>query len=102
MLLNRFIYETPYTLSGVVGQSTNLADQHKKKTILTVEKHFPYMKKRLLVTSKQVVTLSPIENSLEAVEQRTGMSAISCPSFLSFLSCQILTSGRFAANGAEG
>jgi hypothetical protein len=70
--MDRFIYETPYTLSGVVGQTTNLADQYKKKTILTVEKHFPYMKKRLLVTTKQVVSLSPIENSIEAIEQRTG------------------------------
>jgi hypothetical protein len=55
-----------------VGQTTSLADQYKKKTIITVEKHFPYMKKRLVVTSKQVVSLSPIENSIEAIEQRTG------------------------------
>eukprot|EP00026_Physarum_polycephalum_P000226 Phypoly_transcript_00226.p1 GENE.Phypoly_transcript_00226~~Phypoly_transcript_00226.p1 ORF type:complete len:1906 (-),score=310.18 Phypoly_transcript_00226:3-5720(-) len=71
--LNRFIYETPYTLSGTVGQSTSLADQYKKKTILTVEKHFPYMKKRLVVTSKQVVSLDPIQNSIEAIEGRTDL-----------------------------
>ncbi len=68
----RFIYETPYTVSGV-GQSSNLAEQYKKKTILTVEKYFPYMKKRLLITKKQEVTLSPIESSLETLDQRIGM-----------------------------
>eukprot|EP01133_Synstelium_polycarpum_P007631 gene7631-8927_t len=68
--LNRFMFETPFTVSGA-GQGNSVAEQYKRKTILTVQNHFPYTKKRILVTSKQEINLSPIENAIESIESRT-------------------------------
>eukprot|EP01114_Cavostelium_apophysatum_P003911 TRINITY_DN1404_c0_g1_i1.p1 TRINITY_DN1404_c0_g1~~TRINITY_DN1404_c0_g1_i1.p1 ORF type:complete len:1840 (+),score=629.05 TRINITY_DN1404_c0_g1_i1:76-5595(+) len=70
--LNRFIFATPFTLTGK-AHAENLKDQHKRKTILTVENQFPYVKKRLLVVNKQEINLTPIENSIETIESRTDM-----------------------------
>ncbi|EGG21534.1 DOCK family protein [Cavenderia fasciculata] len=67
--LARFMFETPFTISGA-GQGNSVADQYKRKTILTVAKHFPYTKKRIIVTAKQEINLSPIENAIEAVDAR--------------------------------
>ncbi|GAM17423.1 hypothetical protein SAMD00019534_005980 [Acytostelium subglobosum LB1] len=68
--LNRFMYETPFTNTGA-GQGNSVADQFKQKTILTVQSHFPYTKKRIQVTSKQIINLSPIENAIESIEGRS-------------------------------
>jgi len=70
--LNRFIFSTPFTLTGK-AHAESLRDQHKRKTILTVENQFPYVKKRLLVVKKQEINLTPIENSIETIESRTDM-----------------------------
>jgi len=67
--LNRFIYSSPFTLSGK-SQADSLKEQYKRKIILTVENYFPYVKKRILVTSKQEITLTPIENAIEIMENR--------------------------------
>ncbi|KYQ91596.1 DOCK family protein [Tieghemostelium lacteum] len=68
--LNKFIFETPFTESGA-GRGNSVADQYKRKTILTTQNYFPYTKKRIQVISKQEIILSPIENSIETIEQRT-------------------------------
>lgn len=43
----------------------------KRKTILHVETSFPYVKNRLKVVTKDIVELSPIQNSLEIIMNRT-------------------------------
>jgi hypothetical protein len=54
--LTKFFFETPYTLSGKAhGEVEN---QYKRKTILTVEKPFPYFKKRLLITQIKEVSFN--------------------------------------------
>ena len=69
--IGRFIFETPFTKSaGGKTQSPSLQDQWKRKTILTVENTFPYMKRRLLIVNKEAVELSPIETAIEGVEGR--------------------------------
>ncbi|EGC35654.1 hypothetical protein DICPUDRAFT_151994 [Dictyostelium purpureum] len=68
--LNRFIFETPFTETGA-GRANSVADQYKRKTILTVQNYFPYTKKRIQVTGKNEIIISPIENSIEAIETRT-------------------------------
>lgn len=69
--IGRFIFETPFT-KGTSGktQSPMLQDQWKRKTILSVENTFPYMKRRLLIVNKEAVELSPIETAIEGVEGR--------------------------------
>ncbi len=61
--LGRFIFSTPFTLGGK-SHAENIKDQYKRKTILTVEKQFPYVKKRLLVVSKQEVLFLIISSSI--------------------------------------
>ncbi|KAM9965179.1 hypothetical protein ACTFIW_004986 [Dictyostelium discoideum] len=68
--LNRFIFETPFIESGA-GRANSIAEQYKRKTILKTSNYFPYTKKRISVISKQEVILSPIENSIETIDQRT-------------------------------
>ncbi|KAF2071777.1 hypothetical protein CYY_006905 [Polysphondylium violaceum] len=68
--LNRFIFETPFTENGA-GRGSSVADQYKRKTILTVSHYFPYTKKRIQVCSKQEIILSPIESSIETIDQRS-------------------------------
>jgi hypothetical protein len=52
--VERFIFETPFTVGGG-GQAGHVRDQWKRKTILTAENHFPYVKKRIPVRHKQEV-----------------------------------------------
>lgn len=70
MSLDRFIFETPFTKNSK-SQSKNLDEQMKRKTILHVETSYPYVKKRLKVVSKDIIELSPIQNSLELLTNRT-------------------------------
>jgi len=67
--LTRFIFETPFTQDGNAHGSVE--DQYKRKTILTTELPFPYIKKRLLVVNKQEEELEPIENSIETLVSQT-------------------------------
>jgi hypothetical protein len=67
--ISRFVFEQPYTLTP--GKAHGEVDQqYKKKTILTSEKSFPYIKKRQLIVSKQEIDLTPIEVSIEAIVDR--------------------------------
>jgi hypothetical protein len=49
----RFIFETPFTASGKA--QGDFKEQMKRKTILTTELPFPYVKKRILVKEKKEV-----------------------------------------------
>ncbi|ELR16168.1 Dedicator of cytokinesis [Acanthamoeba castellanii str. Neff] len=69
--LQRFIFETPFTVGGG-GQAGHVRDQWKRKTILTAENHFPYVKKRIPVRHKQETCLSPIANAVETIEGRAA------------------------------
>lgn len=68
--LQSFIFASPYTLLGK-SYADRLRDQYQRKTILTVEKKFPYITKRLIVVRKEEINLSPIDNSSENIETRT-------------------------------
>ena len=43
----RFIFSTPFTADG--SPHGDLAEQYKRKTILTTVNHFPYIKTRIQV-----------------------------------------------------
>ena len=53
--LKRFIYATPFTLDGKAHGPLN--QQYKRKTILTTERAFPYVKTRIPVIDKQQVSV---------------------------------------------
>ncbi|VEL11546.1 unnamed protein product [Protopolystoma xenopodis] len=66
--VNRFIHSTPFTLDGHVHGT--LAEQYKRKTILTTARYFPYIKTRLPVVSRENFVLCPVEVALEDVQRR--------------------------------
>ncbi|XP_012262836.2 dedicator of cytokinesis protein 9 isoform X6 [Athalia rosae] len=65
-----FMFETPFTKEG--KPRGNPEDQWKRRTILTTQYSFPYVKKRIAVTQKRVVELSPIEVALDEMRQRVA------------------------------
>lgn len=48
------MYSTPFTLEGKAHGE--LAEQHKRKTILTTSQAFPYIKTRIAVIEKEQVS----------------------------------------------
>ena len=54
--INTFMYETPFTKSGKARGL--LSEQYLRKTYLTVEKRFPYMKTRLRVIEVRRMSFS--------------------------------------------
>ena len=66
--LERFIYATPFTLDGKAHGSLN--QQYKRKTILTTERAFPYVKTRISVIDKQQLILGPVEVAIEDLQKK--------------------------------
>lgn len=69
-LVERFIYSTPFTYDGRAHGA--LYEQCKRKTILTTEHAFPYVKTRVNVRDRQQLVLSPIEVAIEDVQKKTN------------------------------
>jgi hypothetical protein len=68
--LKRFIFETPFTTTGKA--QGDFKEQCKRKTILSTELPFPYIKKRIVVKDKFEISLTPIETSTEIIEGRVN------------------------------
>ena len=51
----RFIFSTPFTADG--SPHGDLAEQYKRKTILTTVNHFPYIKTRIQVGRHRHVSI---------------------------------------------
>jgi dedicator of cytokinesis protein 9/10/11 len=84
--IRRFFYETPFTPEGKARGAID--SQWKRKTILTVDKAFPYLKRRLAVVERQVcdarcvavgrrltsvlqaIEQTPIQNAVEEISQK--------------------------------
>uniref|UniRef100_A0A667XW39 Dedicator of cytokinesis 10 n=1 Tax=Myripristis murdjan TaxID=586833 RepID=A0A667XW39_9TELE len=61
--INRFVFETPFTLSG--KKHGDVEEQCKRRTILTTSSSFPYLKKRIQVMSRKVSELNQLCNMEE-------------------------------------
>ncbi|XP_078379462.1 dedicator of cytokinesis protein 11-like isoform X4 [Oculina patagonica] len=66
--IRRFIYETPFTVSGKAHGS--LTEQCKRKTILTTSNTFPYVKKRILVVQEEQYELTPVEVAFDEMQNK--------------------------------
>lgn len=66
----RFVYATPFTPGGKAHGE--LKEQYKRKTILTVATHFPYLKTRILIVAKKQIVLCPIEVAIEDIQKKTA------------------------------
>ncbi|XP_060519679.1 dedicator of cytokinesis protein 7 isoform X2 [Cylas formicarius] len=67
--IKRFVYATPFTMTGKAHGE--LKDQYKRKTILTTAVHFPYVKTRIQVVGRTQVTLTPVEVAIEDIQKKT-------------------------------
>lgn len=70
LFLERFVYATPFTPGGKAHGE--LREQCKRKTILTVSTHFPYLKTRIRVVARKQIVLSPIEVAIEDIQKKTA------------------------------
>lgn len=86
MLPERFVYATPFTPGGKAHGE--LREQCKRKTILTVATHFPYLKTRIRVVARKQIVLSPIEVAIEDIQKKTAEVILNSYIFLNIvLSC---------------
>ncbi|XP_050313244.1 dedicator of cytokinesis protein 7 isoform X2 [Anthonomus grandis grandis] len=72
--IKRFVYATPFTMTGKAHGE--LKEQYKRKTILTTAVHFPYVKTRIQVVDRFQITLTPIEVAIEDIQKKTTELAI--------------------------
>ncbi|RNA40850.1 dedicator of cytokinesis 7 [Brachionus plicatilis] len=66
--LKRFVYATPFTLDGKAHGP--LDQQYKRKTVLSTERAFPYVKTRVAVIDKQQFVLGPVEVAVEDLQKK--------------------------------
>jgi len=66
----RFIFSTPFTPDG--SPHGDLAEQYKRKTILTTINHFPYIKTRIQVAQQKQIVLTPIEVAIEDIQMKVA------------------------------
>ncbi|EFA78484.1 DOCK family protein [Heterostelium album PN500] len=69
--LNKFIFEVPFTKSGK-AHSDSITDQWKRKTIITTESYFPYLKKRIPILKKEDIEITPIEVAIELIQKKSN------------------------------
>uniref|UniRef100_A0A8C5P454 Dedicator of cytokinesis 10 n=1 Tax=Jaculus jaculus TaxID=51337 RepID=A0A8C5P454_JACJA len=68
--IGRFVFETPFTLSG--KKHGGVAEQCKRRTVLTTSHLFPYVKKRIQVVSQWSTELNPIEVAIDEMSRKVS------------------------------
>ncbi|XP_075793694.1 dedicator of cytokinesis protein 10 isoform X13 [Pelodiscus sinensis] len=68
--ISRFVFETPFTLSG--KKHGGVEEQCKRRTILTTSHLFPYVKKRIQVISQTSTELNPIEVAIDEMSKKVS------------------------------
>ncbi|XP_037630995.1 dedicator of cytokinesis protein 10 isoform X12 [Sebastes umbrosus] len=68
--INRFVFETPFTLSG--KKHGDVEEQCKRRTILTTTSNFPYLKKRIQVVEQQSTEMNPIEVAIDEMSRKVS------------------------------
>ncbi|WKX95563.1 hypothetical protein Q1695_012204 [Nippostrongylus brasiliensis] len=67
--IKRFMYATPFTRHGKAHG--DLQDQYKRRTILSTQHSFPYVKTRIRVVEREQKVLQPIQVAIEDIEKKT-------------------------------
>ncbi|XP_031438938.1 dedicator of cytokinesis protein 9 isoform X3 [Clupea harengus] len=68
--IRRFVFETPFTVSG--KKQGGVEEQCKRRTVLTTTHCFPYVKKRIAVMYQHHTDLSPIEVAIDEMSSKVG------------------------------
>ncbi|XP_027867121.1 dedicator of cytokinesis protein 9-like isoform X2 [Xiphophorus couchianus] len=74
--IRRFVFETPFTVSG--KKQGGVEEQCKRRTILTTTHCFPYVKKRIAVMYQHQSDLSPIEVAIDEMSAKVGELRLLC------------------------
>ena len=67
--VRRFAFRTPFTEAGKAHGS--LENQFMRRTILTTQHHFPYVKTRVLVVAQEEEVLSPLECAIANMQDKS-------------------------------
>uniref|UniRef100_A0A8C2N2W1 Dedicator of cytokinesis 6 n=1 Tax=Cricetulus griseus TaxID=10029 RepID=A0A8C2N2W1_CRIGR len=67
--LRAFLFCTPFTPDG--RAHGGLVEQHKRKTLLSTEHAFPYIKTRIRVCHREETVLTPVEVAIEDMQKKT-------------------------------
>uniref|UniRef100_A0A1A7XPJ5 Stabilin 1 n=1 Tax=Iconisemion striatum TaxID=60296 RepID=A0A1A7XPJ5_9TELE len=68
--IRRFVFETPFTVSG--KKQGGVEEQCKRRTVLTTTHCFPYVKKRIAVMYQHQTDLSPIEVAIDEMTSKVA------------------------------
>ncbi|XP_058510531.1 dedicator of cytokinesis protein 9 isoform X3 [Solea solea] len=74
--IRRFVFETPFTVSG--KKQGGVEEQCKRRTILTTTHCFPYVKKRIAVMYQHQTDLSPIEVAIDEMSSKVAELRLLC------------------------
>lgn len=68
--INRFIFATPFCPGG--GARGGITEQHNRKTIITAERCFPFVKTRIPIAKDltREIVLTPIEVAAEDIAEK--------------------------------
>ena len=74
--IKTFVFSNPFTMSGK-SQSPDITEQYNRKTILTTEHCFPFIKTRIKIDKAKTreVVLTPIEVSIADIEDKAAKLA---------------------------
>ncbi|XP_036169059.1 dedicator of cytokinesis protein 6 isoform X16 [Myotis myotis] len=67
--LRTFLFCTPFTPDG--RAHGELHEQHKRKTLLSTDRAFPYIKTRIRVCHREETVLTPVEVAIEDMQKKT-------------------------------
>uniref|UniRef100_A0A2K6B218 Dedicator of cytokinesis 6 n=1 Tax=Macaca nemestrina TaxID=9545 RepID=A0A2K6B218_MACNE len=67
--LRTFLFCTPFTPDG--RAHGELPEQHKRKTLLSTDHAFPYIKTRIRVCHREETVLTPVEVAIEDMQKKT-------------------------------
>ncbi|EPQ04695.1 Dedicator of cytokinesis protein 6 [Myotis brandtii] len=67
--LRTFLFCTPFTPDG--RAHGELHEQHKRKTLLSTDHAFPYIKTRIRVCHREETVLTPVEVAIEDMQKKT-------------------------------
>ncbi|XP_053273525.1 dedicator of cytokinesis protein 9 isoform X1 [Pleuronectes platessa] len=74
--IRRFVFETPFTVSG--KKQGGVEEQCKRRTVLTTTHCFPYVKKRIAVMYQHQTDLSPIEVAIDEMSAKVAELRLLC------------------------
>ncbi|XP_031707516.1 dedicator of cytokinesis protein 9 isoform X2 [Anarrhichthys ocellatus] len=74
--IRRFVFETPFTVSG--KKQGGVEEQCKRRTVLTTTHCFPYVKKRIAVMYQHQTDLGPIEVAIDEMSAKVAELRLLC------------------------